>query len=46
MKSKILIATATSLLLSTAPAFAENTVSILTTGYIQPIEGRGFLPGA
>lgn len=46
MKSKLLITTAASLLLSSTVAFAENTVSVLTPGYVQSIEGRGFLPGA
>ncbi len=46
MKLNFLITTAASLFLSSAAAFAENTVSVLTSGYVQPIEGRGFLPGA
>ena len=34
------------MLVTTLPSLADNKVSVLHNGYVTPIEGHGFLPGA
>ena len=49
MKLRVIMAVTAVWIVASGSTYAkniDNRVSILTSGYVQPLEGRGFLPGA